>query len=102
MMIDFNIETTSLAIMPVMALMDEMFLPFGSPYCSSHAVGKLELGQYTNISIYCNTDNHNIISIHPITVSIYRNIDILQYIDLFYVKAYLKSTTCLFAISNDV
>ena len=43
----------------------------------------LELGQYTNISIYRNTDNHNIISIHPITVSIYRNIDISQYIDLF-------------------
>ena len=33
---------------------------------------QLELGQYTNISIYCNTDNRNIISIHPITVSIYR------------------------------
>jgi len=40
MMIDFNIETTSLAIMPVMALTDEVFLSFGSPYRSSHAVGK--------------------------------------------------------------
>jgi len=44
----------------------------------------LELGQYTNISIYHNTDNRNIISIHPITVLIYRNIDISQYIGLFY------------------
>ena len=60
-----------------------------------------------NISIYRNTDNRNIISIHPITVSMYRNIDI--YIAIYRllleginVKAYLKSTTCLFAISNDV
>ena len=66
----------------------------------------LELGQYTNISIYRNTDNHNIISIHPITVSIYRNIviyrNILTYLEGINVKAHLKSTTCLFAISNDV
>ena len=43
----------------------------------------VQLGEYTNISIYRNTDNRNIISIHPITVSIYRNIDISQYIGLF-------------------
>ena len=44
----------------------------------------LELGQYTNISIYRNTDNCNIISIHPITVSIYRSIVINRNnIDLF-------------------
>ena len=71
-----------------------------------HYLYLIELGQYTNISIYRNTDNRNIISIHPITVSIYRNIDILQCIAFFLeginVKAYLKSTTCLFAISNDV
>ena len=34
----------------------------------------LELGQYINILIYRNTDNHNIILMHPITVSIYPNI----------------------------
>jgi len=38
---------------------------------SLHDMYTLELGQYTNISIYRNTDNCNIISIHPITVSIY-------------------------------
>ena len=66
----------------------------------------LELGQYTSISIYRNTDNHNIISIHPITVSLYRNIviycSISTYLEGINVKAHLKSTTCLFAISNDV
>ena len=38
----------------------------------------IELGQYTNISIYRNTDNRNIVSIHPIKVSIYRNIVIYR------------------------
>ena len=58
-----------------------------------------------NISIYRNTDNRNIISIHPITVSMNRNIDIAIYrliLEGINVKAYLKSTTCLFAICNDV
>ena len=49
----------------------------------------VELGQYINISIYRNTDNHNIIliSIHPITVLIYRNIVIYRNI-LTYFRGY--------------
>jgi len=48
--------------------------------------------QYINISIYCNTDGHNMISIHPTTVLISQNIMIYINISLFLkginVKAY--------------
>jgi len=44
----------------------------------------LELGQYTNISTYRNTDNCNIISIHPIKVSIYRSIVIYRNISTYF------------------
>jgi len=47
----------------------------------------VELGQYTNILICRNTGNHNIISIHPITVSIYRNIVLYRNI-LTYFRGY--------------
>ena len=41
-------------------------------YTPSSAVCMVKLQQYIGISIYRNTDCHNMISIHPITVSIYR------------------------------